>query len=69
MNKDLLRAYRMYHESVVRLGIASKRLKSSPPLAIPKRQADVDYWEGEVEYWRDCVNCLEDFCGREKGLI
>ena len=69
MNKDLLRAYRMYHQSVVRLDVASKRLKSSPPLAIPKRQADVDYWEGEVEYWRDYVNLLEDFYGREKGLI
>ena len=25
MNKDLLRAYRMFHESVVRLDVASKR--------------------------------------------
>ena len=51
----------MLHESVVRLDVASKRLKSSPPLAIPKRQTDVDYWKGEVEYWKEWVCCLEDY--------
>lgn len=61
MDKDLLRAYRMLHESIVRLDVASKRLTSSPPLAIPKRQADVDYWKGEVEYWKEWVCYLEDY--------